>query len=395
MLALIASWATFVARPVLSRPWGETCMRASYCHAATPSCRTYRIPSKLRLLQVHVITRHGDRTPMIRPQNDTIDWSMLVDNSTISELFDGSLHEDPNALLTVIGRSQHNSLGRALRDIYVEQLRFLPTHSTVALHSDGGIHVRSTRYTRTVLSVKALLSGLYPNDYDTIPVDLDEQDIHIDQSSCPRLNQLMRQIHEAAGQQINEMIPDLNVTDKSLSNFFNTADQYFCRACHAMPTFTPQKDYCSLARFTFRYILQSTSESLELLRRHVGSLLRELIRNLEASMLELNGPKFTIFSAHDTTIAYLLCALQSGNYEWPPYAANFILELWSRDQDNQTDQRYQRRQKGAFIRILYNGKLIRLSWCNDAEDGLCSLEAFLQFVYRLVPTKGAAQCQLD
>lgn len=72
---------------------------------------------------------------------------------------------------------------------------------------------------------------------------------------------------------------------------------------------------------------------------------------------EVENHRFIYYSAHDSTIAAVLVALNRNNkhkmeYHWPPFAADIQIELWKNDveKNNSNDENY-------FIRVYYLGKV--------------------------------------
>jgi hypothetical protein len=74
-------------------------------------------------------------------------------------------------------------------------------------------------------------------------------------------------------------------------------------------------------------------------------------------------PKYRLYSAHDTNVANFLAIFNPPfEEEYIPYAANFILEV------------YERRENDLFVRFLYNGMQLTLDNCSMAD---CSIYEFI------------------
>ena len=74
-------------------------------------------------------------------------------------------------------------------------------------------------------------------------------------------------------------------------------------------------------------------------------------------------PKYRLYSAHDTNVANFLAIFKPPfDQEYIPYAANFILEVW------------QRRENDLFVRFIYNGEQLSLDNCSMAD---CSIYEFI------------------
>lgn len=144
--------------------------------------------TELELMQVVVVHRHGDRTPIAKhagrfSQSDALEafWRTRVSSLEEIERW-GKLNVDttrthlektasdkysfPNGHLTVLGANQLRRVGSELRERYIGDFGFLPSDLPPD-HSSAGtlIYARSTRIPRTVQSLQNLLLGLYPEDH--------------------------------------------------------------------------------------------------------------------------------------------------------------------------------------------------------------------------------------
>jgi len=139
-------------------------------------------------VSVHVIARHGLRTPLSATANDHVSWD-CDDLSVLGTVFG---HEEMRRVLdthsstvpvnhlhskqympavgglrgscymgqlTSLGNAQMHAFGAALRQHYIHRLHFL---SDVFRASAGELFVRSTDSKRTIESAHCVLSGLYP-----------------------------------------------------------------------------------------------------------------------------------------------------------------------------------------------------------------------------------------
>lgn len=141
---------------------------------------------KLRLKQVHVIFRHGARTPLrLCPGLSSTKWdkSLLDPNQDIqvpdyqlktiqsdqfvvespfdkdiygSRVFPGGCHAGQ---LTQLGQAQCFNVGRRLRNRYLKGLKFIPS-----LYDKNLVDLRTTNMKRTQLSLLYLISGFFNPD---------------------------------------------------------------------------------------------------------------------------------------------------------------------------------------------------------------------------------------
>lgn len=161
-------------------------------------------PTKLRrLLQLHVIHRHGDRTP-ITPLTDHEFWeSQLIPQSTLDRISKhtsivrdpekepnrhGARGRGPFGQLTRLGLLQMIQVGTHLRETYSsssprddkddedDNPNVLWTLHQRPLVSSS-LRVYSTDFARTIQSVQGLLVGLFPDEQDlqatTDPIVID------------------------------------------------------------------------------------------------------------------------------------------------------------------------------------------------------------------------------
>lgn len=80
-----------------------------------------------------MLVRHGDRTPLANLPHDTAipPWPGKVDLEGMAAFLDPQIFHPPynpahHGLLTKKGQEQHEALGKDLREIYIDQLAFLP-----------------------------------------------------------------------------------------------------------------------------------------------------------------------------------------------------------------------------------------------------------------------------
>lgn len=68
--------------------------------------------------------------------------------------------------------------------------------------------------------------------------------------------------------------------------------------------------------------------------------------------------KFSLFSAHDTTVTNLLEILDINDKVQPPYASTVFIELY----------------EGPIVKVIYNDKQMKLKWCASVE---CTYTEFM------------------
>ena len=91
-----------------------------------------------------------------------------------------------------------------------------------------------------------------------------------------------------------------------------------------------------------------------LLRMTIGRLLNELFEKMNQAIdSPKNSPKWCQFSGHDSTMIPLMTSLGLYSAGWPQYGSNVVLELWKR---NDAEDSY-------CVQVFHDGVLqYRLSW---------------------------------
>ncbi|KAI0096085.1 histidine phosphatase superfamily [Nemania sp. FL0031] len=201
------------------------------------------VPDGLNLEQVHILMRHGERTPVVaRFQNagltpywpycsaaqrfsqlimtaedgsawGSVAWRRRFDTTDPKEKpapIQGAVNESRGICmpgeLTDKGRATSLAFGKQLRQLYVDQLGLLPKN----LSDPGIVYARTTAYPRVLESVQQALYGLYPpSTYKTsAPWDIvirspDEETLLPHMKSCARLAELTQAFSKLAAAKWN------------------------------------------------------------------------------------------------------------------------------------------------------------------------------------------------
>jgi hypothetical protein len=337
--------------------------------------------STLQLVQV--VFRHGDRTPAYTYPSDP--YKEFWEHVGLG-------------ILTKEGMEQHYELGEFFRDRYGQ---FLGTK-----YDAKQLYVRSTDIDRTLQSAYCNLAGLFPPEPDQvwnpnllwqpIPVhtEPDANDTLLEMFSyCPQYDVLDAQLQESTDyQQMMGGFTDLfailsretgeNVT--TLEKLWEIFDVIrverlynFTLASWALDNYNEMQE---AAQMDLVWICPTIATQ----RLRGGPLLGEMIGNMQEKINSSTEMNLFMFSAHDSTIAALLSALDMYNGLLVPYAATVMVEL------HRLDRNY-------YVQILYRNDttvdpyVLVVPGCTE----LCPIIKFQQLTASVVPLDIDAECQIQ
>jgi len=405
----------------------------SYCEAPHP-LPVVPNPVTSTLVQVFVLSRHGDRSPLHSPPNERKDtrivWNCtlptpmrsLTTNNTLNsgagiyflyenhgagvfgnqELWNGNCQ---TGQLTQIGGEMCTRMGAGLREIYIDKFHLLP--DTLTANDVDMIYLRSTDVQRTRESLASLMEGLYPANKHVgvylpvhiIPVDTDY--LHPNVGACARLGQLitantlkspewmqrfnsvktiMNRINEIAGTKDISTYDDNYTVD-------TWADIFFARECHNMPyPCTADGKTCVTQDMVDAICAVDSWDAIhsyvgdETNRLSGGPFFMDVSQAFTTKAATGKGPRYIHYSAHDSTIATVLASLKfDGGF--PPYASTVRFELWQTSGGSSPQY---------AVQIIYNNIVIRPPECSA---DMCSLNEFQAMVSsRLTIRDMAKEC---
>jgi len=394
----------------------------SYCQAPLPKFINDTFPKNdnFVLKQVAVYHRHGDRSPLRVLPNERdeagVEWNcdqQFVFGSNMSGVGDvGLTYASYDKLdniwaesrsswrgncypgqLTKEGATMTYELGKALRELYVNQLGFLPDKLDPSL-----VYFRSTGVPRAQQSLFSALQGLYPASKrpngNSVPfhvVSDDYETILPRSNMCPRIKTLQKVFSRQPGwvQKMKTLKPIMEkiiaITGTSQTQTLNNVeavtpwfDILFARRCHGMPlpckgsNCVTEKEadlVADAAMYSMGMALDvnASGTGYEASRLSTGPMLREL---LEFMQRMVNGdrtvPRYLHFSGHDTTVIPLVVAMQYRLEEYPPYASALLVELY---QSSNT--------KEYYVRMLFNNKPLVLP---DCWSTMCPFSVFKNMI---------------
>ncbi|XP_013394051.1 prostatic acid phosphatase [Lingula anatina] len=307
-------------------------------------------PSTLR--QVNLLYRHGDRSP--------------AGGTFPTDPYQEDSWPQGWGQLSKLGMQEQCELGQFLRKRYNGFLNssYIRTEITV----------RSTDVDRTLMSAQCNLACLYPPGkeqqwnksiiWQPIPVHtrpVDEDPLLRTDEPCPKYNKVFNELMQS------KLVKDEEVQNKAfyqfisnktgyphenISIFWDVQDPLFCEWVHnkTLPswvnsTWQPTgQNVWDMIRNTTNFSWQLLFRTKEMRRLRGGLLVGEMINNMKNKIKlgpnNKSEPKMHMYSAHDTTVAAMLNALDVFNGVQPPYASMVALELHEKDNSHWVEVLY-------------------------------------------------------
>lgn len=370
---------------------------------------------QLQLEYVHLVHRHGERTPLMFGPYDNTRWNMChraskilytipKRNLSISDRIKGFLsyvHIGPGlplyfkitqnsgydfncapGQLTDTGRANLFGLGEWFRNKYVEKEQLIKPS-----FDKEQFHLRSTNFQRTLESLQSLMQGIfrdYAGPMDVKVVDL-SQDTLTSNRYCPRLKMLKELSHQNLKKAFEPQAAEIRkYFTKNHSSFFASLGPYAIydlvasSRAHGFTQFmkVPRKILQSLEKHAvdlwFAHL--HTPEGLSL---RTGAVMKEIADGMLNKVTDPSATvKASIFSGHDTTIYPILLAVgDTAHRNWPKFGANIIFELFK---EEGSEERY--------VQMRYNRNAIPMPRCNPVKIGggsFCKLEEFVKMCNKI------------
>ncbi|RLN72516.1 hypothetical protein BBJ28_00009480 [Nothophytophthora sp. Chile5] len=321
----------------------------------------------LRLRQLQIIHRHGDRTPLLNvfrggagtraEQEEALLWErQLPGPEQLAHLREkysvhlgggvqASFQHRPFGYLTTTGIHQMTARGN----------RLLP----LAGVAPSEVQIFSNTYTRTQLSAQALLSGLLRDQQQLKPpvsVFPPETDIINTYAAFPEIMDLKKELerdnaefaareHEMAPckQELMRLLPVFD-TGKVPFTWMAATDYFVCRRAHQVP------------------YIPGTEVHGHATERHLGFRFHQMQKALWDHR---ERKKLVIYSGHDVSLLAVLRAIDAEIADdidwWPEYSSALALELLEDESGK------------YFVRARLNGEILVM---REAAAGLCTSDHF-------------------
>ncbi|XP_073992396.1 venom acid phosphatase Acph-1-like isoform X2 [Rhodnius prolixus] len=339
------------------------------------------------LVSVHVLFRHGDRTPTFSyPTDPYINWSW----------------PDGAGALTNKGKSQMYQLGKFLRTFYSNYLR--------DTYNSKELVVKSSYAARCQMSAAALLAGLYPpkgsqiwNEdllwqpipVNPIPREMDnlivarvpcsaftEEKKKSDEELANGLTSEQKKLLEYLSEHIGMKISDISTAESLYYTLSIEKDSGL-----TLPSWT-NKIFPEPLKSVAIMTLLSYSRTLPLKRFQSGPLLGEWLSHMESDK-EIRSPLMYLYSGHDLTIVNAMrsLGLMTPTPWFPDYGATLLIELHRLIDSNE--------KPNYVVKILYlesgtseKPNELKLPNC----DLQCPLEEFKRIVEPVIPKDWYEEC---
>uniref|UniRef100_A0AAV1VMD1 Acid phosphatase n=1 Tax=Peronospora matthiolae TaxID=2874970 RepID=A0AAV1VMD1_9STRA len=356
----------------------------------------------LRLRQLQVIHRHGDRAPLVNifqgsnkvqlEKDEAQLWdrrlpmplqrARLGSRFSVQSSADTSssfLQQRPFGYLTTRGIEQMTMRGQWLRQLCVDEELQLDAVTTEQLQ------VYSSAYTRTQLSVQALLDGMLSDHCQSIPsvrVLPPEEDIINTYAIFPEIKKLKADLerddaqfaareHEMAPikYELMRLFPAVH-SGQVPFNWLNAADYFVCRHAHQAPYIPGTELHADVTERHLEFRFHQFYSHRPILKLVAGRLMHNVLLEMQKALWDHRESKtIVVYSGHDVSLLSVLRTLDAdvaNNSEyWPEYSSTLALELLENDRGK------------FFTRARLNGDILAM---REAPDGLCSTDRFRDVV---------------
>jgi acid phosphatase len=258
--------------------------------------------------------------------------------------------------LLLQGMEQHHRLGQLYHRYLFEQaklLRHRPTESEVFL--------RSSDFERTFRSAESFLNGLFPpeNPGEVLIINRGTTDAEIlrpgnslckDQADIEERHRKGSDGEKVAREfweQIKHIGEYLRL-EYSISHVALISDWVATHDCvgKSLPVIITQQDIANCHKIVAHYMYDLINRNTTV---YVSYMMREALRIAAQAAVQGSQLKFSLLSAHDSTVSPFLVYLANlDQARIPPFASHLLMELW------------QDKNKQLFVRWTFNGEELKL-----------------------------------
>ncbi|KAG8235722.1 hypothetical protein J437_LFUL016357 [Ladona fulva] len=340
------------------------------------------------LVQVHVVFRHGQRTPADTYPNDP------HINFTFDPVGWGQLTNE--------GRRQQYEQGQFLRSRYDKLLGPKLTNEVFS--------AMSTDVDRTMMSAQLECAGLWPPqgsqewnpDLKWQPVPIRSQPLKQDtlllvRTPCAQYHYELERVlredenvkkvfeeNDALFKELTDITGMPITTPEDVQSLYNTllAEDLFNLT---LPEWTKNYYPDRLVPLTaFSFSLSAYTKILQRIKG--GPLLKKILGDSEKRIQSGKGQKMFMYAGHDSTVANLLMTLGVFDEQVPVYNIMTIMELHKESEDGPYGFK-------MFLRntTLHEPYPLTVPGC----DHFCSLDKFKDLTKEVIPTTLGEECKVD
>ncbi|XP_057663613.1 prostatic acid phosphatase-like isoform X1 [Diorhabda carinulata] len=339
-----------------------------------------------RLEMVHIIMRHGERTPASTYPNDPhkdnnlypIGWGQLTNKGKLT------LYE--------IGKYYRERYGKFVGDIY----------------SPDEYYTQSTDVDRAKASMQLVNAGFWPPkgdqvwgplNWQPIPIHtepLEQDSLLLVRKPCPKYHKEKEKVKKSKEvqdllKQYEELFKELtDITGQEVHDFEDVQDIYTTLQAEEkfglnLPNWThnyyPSKMHFPTVR---SFVLKAFNDDMN--RLIGGVLLKKLMEDWTTKIEGKNNFKAFLYGGHDQTVVNLLSTLKIWDEQLPDYAITVLFELYK---DTSTDE------YGVEIYLRNSTQVPPFKLVVPGCTSFCPVPKLKQLTKNVIPDNWEEECQID
>jgi len=199
----------------------------------------------------------------------------------------------------------------------------------------------------------------------------------VNEDICPKLEKIRHQIENTTNWKNEEAkyhalrVKLEHLFNSTLPGWLEISDVLESRKCHNFDlppgiTYEMSQQILAIATWQFTTLWKDNQYS----KLGMGFFVKELLKRMESRIVNIQNPKYIMYSAHDDSVGPLLATLGVFDGKWPPYRAHAEFELWSN-----SDSKY-------FVQLKYNSNVLLLPHCSDV---MCPFDEFTTLLKSRIP----------
>ncbi|XP_052131387.1 prostatic acid phosphatase-like isoform X2 [Frankliniella occidentalis] len=348
-------------------------------------------PPGYTLEQLHVVFRHGNRTPEApypTDPNKNYTWPPMGWDQ-----------------LSQAGIASTFRLGRLFRQLYGDFLG--------DLYYQTDVNATSTDIPRTKLSLQAFMAGLFPAKgseqwdapgslgaswqpfvYHYMPKHLDDY-LYMNGVECPRYakefaqaerSDRVRQILGSDPAMVAELTEKAGIGNSlaQISRFYCTisieTDEGRIVPSWVKPFYPERLEKVSLWHFHVRVLTRVMQ------RLKAGPLVKHLVATMKETRDGAKKPRLWIYSGHDDTVSALGLAIRTWGAMYPDFNAMLVLELLKKADTGEYAVQVLVRESHAV-----DAHVVPVEGC---DGNPCPLDKFHELVKDVIPQDWRKECQI-